>query len=30
LVERIPTIEEYERLCSEVGWANVMDFSAAV
>jgi len=29
LVERVPTIEEYERLCRAVGWGDVMNFAAA-
>lgn len=29
LVERIATIEEYQRLCTAVGWEGVMNFEAA-
>ncbi len=29
LIERVPTIEEYTRLCRAVGWGEVMNFEAA-
>ena len=29
LVERIATLEEYRHICTEVGWAEVMNFEAA-
>jgi len=29
VVPRIPTLEEYRRLCRAVGWEDVMNFSAA-
>jgi GNAT superfamily N-acetyltransferase len=29
LISRVPTIEEYTRLCRAVGWGDVMNFTAA-
>ena len=29
LVERLPMLEEYRRLCEAVGWGDVMNFEAA-
>ena len=29
IIERVPTIAEYRRLCEAVGWGNVMNFTAA-
>jgi len=29
LIARVPTLEEYTKLCRAVGWGDVMNFEAA-
>jgi GNAT superfamily N-acetyltransferase len=29
LVERLPTLEEYTRICVDVGWGDIVNFDAA-
>ncbi|WP_282942277.1 GNAT family N-acetyltransferase [Paenibacillus sp. RC67] len=29
IIERVPTIEEYTKLCTSVGWRSVMNFDVA-